>query len=207
MGPARSWGCRRLASRIFFIATNTAFCNYTICAEKIVEWITDCIGYVRKKNYSRIAPTPQAEEAWVAHVNEAGSHTLLTSTSLGSSGITFPGRLTLSYCMRAQRQPIGPSWRRLQRRVTRASSCGSDKEPSTIEGGHCAWPYSSGTRTRFQLQTRPDHCPFGKLPPPVLILVARPADRRRRNGNVTRTLLVVMVTIRKSASVRRAGSR
>src|SRR5713226_4817312 len=61
-----------------FIATNTAFCNYTVCAETIVEWITDCIGYIRENDYSRIAPTAQAEDDWVAHTNEVGSRALLS---------------------------------------------------------------------------------------------------------------------------------
>lgn len=64
-----------------FIATNTAFCNYTVCAETIVEWITDCIRYVRENGYSRIAATPDAEDEWVAHTNEVGSRTLLSSAN------------------------------------------------------------------------------------------------------------------------------
>jgi cation diffusion facilitator CzcD-associated flavoprotein CzcO len=91
-GPRTVLGLQTAGFPNFFIATNTAFCNYTICAEKIVEWITDCIGYVRKTNHSRIAPTPQAEEAWVAHVNEAGSHTFLTSAKSWFVGDNIPGK-------------------------------------------------------------------------------------------------------------------
>jgi len=91
-GPRTVLGLQTAGFPNFFIATNTAFCNYTICAEKIVEWITDCIGYIRKTNHSRIAPTPQAEEAWVAHVNEAGSHTFLTSTKSWFVGDNIPGK-------------------------------------------------------------------------------------------------------------------
>ena len=64
-----------------FIATNTAFCNYTVCAETLVEWITDCISYIRENDYSRIVATPQAEDDWVAHTNEVGSRTLLSSAN------------------------------------------------------------------------------------------------------------------------------
>ena len=64
-----------------FIATNTAFCNYTVCAETIVEWVTDCIRYVRENGYSRIVATAQAEDEWVAHTNEVGSRTLLSSAN------------------------------------------------------------------------------------------------------------------------------
>jgi cation diffusion facilitator CzcD-associated flavoprotein CzcO len=75
-----------------FIATNTAFCNYTVCAETIVEWITDCIRYLREKDYAAIAPTPEAENAWMDHVNEVGSHTLLTAANGWFIGGNIPGK-------------------------------------------------------------------------------------------------------------------
>jgi cation diffusion facilitator CzcD-associated flavoprotein CzcO len=76
----------------FFIATNAAFCNYTVCAESIVEWITDCIGYVREKGFTRIAPTPEAEEAWVEHANELGTYTLLSDAKSWFMGSNIPGK-------------------------------------------------------------------------------------------------------------------
>jgi cation diffusion facilitator CzcD-associated flavoprotein CzcO len=76
----------------FFIATNAAFCNYTVCAETIVEWITDCIRYVREKGFARIAPTPEAEEAWVEHAAELASHTLLSDAKSWFVGANIPGK-------------------------------------------------------------------------------------------------------------------
>jgi len=76
----------------FFIAMNAAFCNYTVCAESIVEWITDCIRYVREKGFARIVPTPQAEEAWVEHANELASHTLLSGAKSWFVGANIPGK-------------------------------------------------------------------------------------------------------------------
>ena len=76
----------------FFIATNSAFCNYTVCAETIVEWITDCIRHMREKGYKRIVPTPQAEEAWVEHANELGSLTLLSDAKSWFMGSNIPGK-------------------------------------------------------------------------------------------------------------------
>ncbi|MBM4258105.1 MAG: NAD(P)/FAD-dependent oxidoreductase [Deltaproteobacteria bacterium] len=75
-----------------FIATNAAFCNYTVCAESIVEWIADCIRYIREKGYKRIAPTQQAEEAWVDHANELGSYTLLGDAKSWFMGQNIPGK-------------------------------------------------------------------------------------------------------------------
>jgi len=76
----------------FFIATNAAFCNYTVCAEMIVEWITDCIRYMREKGFKRIAPTPQAEAAWGEHAAELASHTLLSDAKSWFVGANIPGK-------------------------------------------------------------------------------------------------------------------
>ncbi len=91
-GPRTYLGLQTAGFPNFFIATNTAFCNYTVCAEKVVEWITDCIRYVRDHNYSRIAPSPEAEDAWVKHVNEVGSQTLLSGTKSWFVGDNIPGK-------------------------------------------------------------------------------------------------------------------
>ena len=45
--------------------------------EQHVEWISDCIGYLRNRQLASIEATVEAENAWVAHVNEMASYTLL----------------------------------------------------------------------------------------------------------------------------------
>ena len=40
------------------------FCNITRCVENNVEWIVDCIRYVRENGYNSIVTTAEAEEAW-----------------------------------------------------------------------------------------------------------------------------------------------
>ena len=58
-----------------------------------MEWITDCIRYVREKGFTRIAPTPQAEDAWVEHANElAEGHTLLSDANSWFVGANIPGK-------------------------------------------------------------------------------------------------------------------
>ena len=91
-GPRTYLGLQTAGFPNFFIAVNTAFCNYTVCAESVVEWISDCIRFLREKDYSRIAPTPEAEEAWVAHVNEVGSQTLLSGAKSWFVGANIPGK-------------------------------------------------------------------------------------------------------------------
>ena len=76
----------------FFMAINSAFCNYPVCAEMVVEWITDCIKYIRDKGYSRIQPTPQAEEAWIEHTHEMASKTLLSDAKSWFMGSNIPGK-------------------------------------------------------------------------------------------------------------------
>lgn len=41
-----------------------AFCNITRCAENNVEWIVDCIRYLREHGFTSIEPRAEAEEAW-----------------------------------------------------------------------------------------------------------------------------------------------
>ena len=40
--------------------------------EQHVEWVSDCIAYVNDNQVRSVVPTEEAENAWVAHVNEVG---------------------------------------------------------------------------------------------------------------------------------------
>jgi len=40
------------------------FCNITRCAENNVEWIVDCIRYMREHGFETMATTREAEDAW-----------------------------------------------------------------------------------------------------------------------------------------------
>jgi cation diffusion facilitator CzcD-associated flavoprotein CzcO len=91
-GPRSYLGLQSAGFPNFFIATNSAFCNYTVCAEMIAEWIADCIGYIREKNLVSIAPTPQAEEAWVEHAAELAEGTLLSDADSWFVGANIPGK-------------------------------------------------------------------------------------------------------------------
>src|SRR5437879_10382379 len=75
-----------------FLAISTAFGNYPVCAEMIVEWITDCLRYVREQGYARIAPTPQAEEAWVQHAAELAEGSLFAAANSWIVGANIPGK-------------------------------------------------------------------------------------------------------------------
>lgn len=66
--------------------------NMPVSIEQHVEWITDCIEYMRETGKSTIEPTPEAQERWVAHVNEVVSATLMVSANSWYMGANIPGK-------------------------------------------------------------------------------------------------------------------
>jgi cation diffusion facilitator CzcD-associated flavoprotein CzcO len=55
--------------------------NMPVSIEQHVDWVTDCIDLMRKSGKTVIEATPDAQEQWVAHVNETVSETLMTSAN------------------------------------------------------------------------------------------------------------------------------
>jgi len=55
--------------------------NMPVAIEQHVEWVTDCIENMRKSGKTTIEATPQAQDQWVAHVNEVVNATLMTSAN------------------------------------------------------------------------------------------------------------------------------
>ncbi|MGH7837458.1 MAG: cyclohexanone monooxygenase, partial [Candidatus Binataceae bacterium] len=91
-GPRSYLGLQTAGFPNFFMAINSAFCNYPVCGELVVEWIADCISYVRDKGFKRVAPTPEAEQAWVEHTIELSKQTLLSDTTSWFMGSNIPGK-------------------------------------------------------------------------------------------------------------------
>jgi len=60
--------------------------------EQHVEWIRDCIAYMREKGLSRIAADAEAQEAWVAHVARVADKTLFPRASSWYVGANIPGK-------------------------------------------------------------------------------------------------------------------
>jgi acetone monooxygenase len=81
------------------LAPSTALCNMTTCLQQQVEWISDCIAYLKKNDLRVIEPTKETQDAWVAHHDETANSTLVTKTNswyMGSNVEGKPRRL-LSY--------------------------------------------------------------------------------------------------------------
>ena len=92
-GPRNYLGLQSAGFPNFFMAINSAFCNYTVCAESIVEWITDCIRHMRDKGFRRIAPKPQVEDAWMAYINKVAAGSIFTQAkSAWFMGTNIPGK-------------------------------------------------------------------------------------------------------------------
>jgi len=81
------------------LAPATALCNMTTCLQQQVEWVTDCIRYLREHNRTVIEPTADKEAEWVQHHDEVANTTLVVKTRswyMGSNVKGKPRRL-LSY--------------------------------------------------------------------------------------------------------------
>jgi len=60
--------------------------------EQHVEWIADCIGYLRDHGFARIEAQAEAEESWVAHVREVAGGSLRSTCSSWYIGANVPGK-------------------------------------------------------------------------------------------------------------------
>jgi cyclohexanone monooxygenase len=60
--------------------------------EQHVEWITDCIAYMREKGLTRIAADQATQEAWVGHVREVADKTLFPRAASWYMGANIPGK-------------------------------------------------------------------------------------------------------------------
>lgn len=66
--------------------------NMIVSIEQHVDWITDCIAYMRERGVERMEATRAAEDKWVAHVNEVASTTLYPQANSWYMGANVPGK-------------------------------------------------------------------------------------------------------------------
>ena len=60
--------------------------------EHHVEWIADCLGYLRDRNVREIETSLEAQDRWVEHANAVASKTLRHSCSSWYLGANVPGK-------------------------------------------------------------------------------------------------------------------
>ena len=68
--------------------------NMIVSIEQHVDWITDCIAHMGDRQLQAIEATPEAEDAWIHHVNDVAKGTMFTSPSCNSwyLGANIPGK-------------------------------------------------------------------------------------------------------------------
>ncbi|HEX6453371.1 MAG TPA: NAD(P)/FAD-dependent oxidoreductase [Trebonia sp.] len=66
--------------------------NMLVSIEQHVDWITDALAYLGSRGLAAIEPTRQAQDAWVAHVNEIAAQTLYPKANSWYMGANVPGK-------------------------------------------------------------------------------------------------------------------
>ncbi len=100
--------------------------NMMVSIEQHVDWIAECINFLRAHGHARIEATPEAEAAWVEHVNQVADATLFPQANSWYMGANVPGKpqVFLPYI-----GGVGP-YRQKCDEVTRAGYTGFQMTPA-----------------------------------------------------------------------------
>ena len=66
--------------------------NMIVSIEQHVDWIADCLSFLRRRALSSIEATAEAEEQWVTHVNDVAQMTLYPQANSWYMGANIPGK-------------------------------------------------------------------------------------------------------------------
>jgi cation diffusion facilitator CzcD-associated flavoprotein CzcO len=66
--------------------------NMIVSIEQHVDWIADCVAYLREYDKATVEATAAAEDSWVAHVSEMGHATLYPRANSWYMGANIPGK-------------------------------------------------------------------------------------------------------------------
>jgi cation diffusion facilitator CzcD-associated flavoprotein CzcO len=95
-GPRTYLGLQAAGYPNLFVITGpgspSALTNLVVSIEQHVEWIADCIAWLGEQGLRSIEATPEAEEAWTAHVQEAAAATLYPTANSWYLGANVPGK-------------------------------------------------------------------------------------------------------------------
>ncbi len=72
--------------------STSAFTLGTLAIEHHVNWIADCIQFMKAKNYLSAVATEEAEQAWVAYVDKAAHRSLLLGCNSWYLGANIAGK-------------------------------------------------------------------------------------------------------------------
>src|SRR6201999_190323 len=66
--------------------------NMIVSIEQHVDWIADCVSYMRDRGFAAMEAERDAEDKWVAHVNEVAHGTLYPQANSWYMGANIPGK-------------------------------------------------------------------------------------------------------------------
>jgi cyclohexanone monooxygenase len=95
-GPKTYLGLMSAGFPNLFIITGpgspSVLSNMIVSIEQHVDWIGDCIGYMRGHGLETMEANKDAEDNWVAHVNEVAHTTLYPQANSWYMGANIPGK-------------------------------------------------------------------------------------------------------------------
>jgi cation diffusion facilitator CzcD-associated flavoprotein CzcO len=66
--------------------------NMPVAIEHHVDWIAECLEYMREHGWTRVEATEEAQDAWAEHVAEVGQASLYVRTNSWYVGANIPGK-------------------------------------------------------------------------------------------------------------------
>jgi cation diffusion facilitator CzcD-associated flavoprotein CzcO/acetyl esterase/lipase len=95
-GPLTYLGLTTLGFPNLFMITGpgspSVLSNMSVSIEQHVDWIADCVEFLRERGFERIEPTKTAEDGWNQHVNDCGEITLFPFANSWYMGANIPGK-------------------------------------------------------------------------------------------------------------------
>jgi cyclohexanone monooxygenase len=95
-GPRTYLGLMSAGFPNLFIITGpgspSVLSNMIVSIEQHVDWISDCLAYMRDRGAEVMEATHPAEDKWVAHVNEVAAGTLYPQANSWYMGANIPGK-------------------------------------------------------------------------------------------------------------------
>jgi cyclohexanone monooxygenase len=95
-GPRTYLGLMSAGFPNLFIITGpgspSVLSNMIVSIEQHVDWISDCLDYMRCRELDTMEASREAEDKWVAHVNEVAHTTLYPQANSWYMGANIPGK-------------------------------------------------------------------------------------------------------------------
>ena len=95
-GPKTYLGLMSAGFPNLFIITGpgspSVLSNMIVSIEQHVDWIADCLAHMRERGLEAMEAAFDAEEKWVAHVNEVAHTTLYPQANSWYMGANIPGK-------------------------------------------------------------------------------------------------------------------